>query len=334
MRFWLILAILIVVPITAVTSFFSVDQTEFAYVTRFGSPIAIFDGSTEAGLHWKLPWPIDSVRRLDRRVHLLDLPPLETLTLDRENRTVDKTLAVEGFVCWRIPDKAAVDRFIRTVGTPEQARRLLAPRLNGRLAAVMSNIPLDELIRLANPVETAERAEAFRRQWLGLENVRGGAGAGTERLAAIAREDYGIEILDVRLRRVNFPEAVRTSIAERIRSERARKVAEYESEGRQKATEISSTAERDARKLEATAKAERQRLEGEADAQADAIRNQAHAQDREFYTFLQKLKSYQSMISESRDMLLLSTQHPWFDLFLKPPTIPKPPQMPQSDAKP
>jgi len=309
----------IVIIIGGLSSVTIVDQTEFVSVTQFGKPVAIWDGAEDAGLHFKLPWPIESVRRLDRRLHVFDLPALETLTLDRQNRTVDKTLAVEGYVCWRIPDTEAVERFIRTVGTPEQARRLLAPRINGRLAAVMSNLPLDELISVSEPTQTTERADSFRRQWLGIDAIQGGDAIGNERLAAMALSQYGIEIVDLRLRRFNFPEAVRASIAERIRSERGRKVAEYESEGRLKATEISSAAERDARKLEADAKADRQRIEGQADVEADQIRNQAHAQDRAFYTFLQKLKSYQSMISESRDVLLLSARHEWFDLLLKPP---------------
>ena len=100
---------------------FTVDQAEYAYVTQFGRPVATLDGATDAGLHWKWPWPIQSVQRLDRRVQLFDLPPAELLTHDPQGRTIDRTLTVEAYVVWRIDGSPGVDRFIRTVGTPEQA---------------------------------------------------------------------------------------------------------------------------------------------------------------------------------------------------------------------
>jgi len=300
---------------------FTVDQTEFVYLTRFGQPRGTFDGATQAGLHFKLPWPFESVQRIDRRLQVFDLPAIESLTRDPQNRTVDKTLAVDAFVCWRIPDDRAVDRFIRTVGSAENARRLLGPLITGRLAAVVSNMPLENLISLASPEEMEVRTERIRRQLMGLESLDGNPLRTGEDLQELARSKYGIEIVEVRLRRFNYPEAVRASIAERIRSERARKVADYESEGRKRATDIATKADRESRAIEATARAERQRIEGQADVEADLIRNEAHAKDREFFTFLQKLKAYQTILSETRDVLLLSSRHELFDMLLSPPRI-------------
>ena len=154
----------IIIPIVLVawlqSALFTVDQAEFAYLTRFGQPITAYDGATDAGLHVKWPWPVESVQRLDRRLQVFDLPPTESLTRDPQKRTVDKTLAVDAFVCWRIPNADAVDRFIRTAGSPEQARRLLTTRITGRLAAVVSNMPLDELVRVD---DAAGRAACRRR---------------------------------------------------------------------------------------------------------------------------------------------------------------------------
>lgn len=294
------------------TAAYSVDYAEFAYVTRFGDPVATWDGATDAGLHWKLPWPADSVLRIDRRLQAADLPAVETLTRDPATRTVDKTLAVDAFVTWRVPDAAAADRFVRTVGTPDQARRVLAPRIAGRLAAVVSTLPLDELISVADEVAIDARAEKLRRQLLGED------GSG-DPLREKVRAEYGIEVVDLRVRRFGYPEAVRAGIAERIRSERARKVADYDSEGRRRAADILSAAEKDARIVEAEAKARKQVIEGQADAEADRVRNDAHAKDREFYTFLQKLKAYQAMLGDTRDVLLLSGKHPLFDLLMNPP---------------
>jgi modulator of FtsH protease HflC len=321
-RVWLVVATIVLI-VWAQSALYTVDQSEFGYVTRFGNPTITHDGKDDGGLHVKLPWPIDSVQRVDRRLQVFDLPATETLTRDKLGRTVDKTIAVDAFVCWRIPDSVAADRFIRTVGTPEQARRLLTPRLTGRLAAVLSNLPLDDVIKVADAPTVDARSEKLRRQILSEERV-GDDDPNTEPIPASVLRDYGIEIVEVRLRRFTFPEAVRSGIAERIRSERQRKVTDYQSEGNREYTRIVSDARRDAAKTVAEAKAKRQRIEGEADAEADSIRNDAHSKDREFYAFLQKLAAYKAMLAETRDVLLLSSKNEMFDLLLNPPkAVPK-----------
>ncbi len=307
--------VMILLPIAALiwgrTAFYAVDYTEYAYVTRFGEPVVIHDGETDAGLHVKWPWPVDSVLRIDRRLQVFDLPSVESLTRDATNKTVDKTLALDAFLTWRIPDATAADRFVRTLGTPDQAKRVLGPQISGRLAAVISNMALEDLIAVADERGIDARSDRLRKQLLGDD-------AAPESVREKIRTEYGIEIVDLRLRRFSYPEAVRASIYDRIRSERSRKVADYESEGRKRAADILTAAEREARTTEALARAEKQRLEGQADVDADRIRNEAHAMDREFYVFLQKLKAYQAMLSETRDVLLLSTKHPLFDYLLTP----------------
>ncbi len=297
--------------------FFTVDQNEFVYLTQFGKPLRMLSGDTEAGLHVKLPWPIDTVLRVDRRVQIFDLPTTESLTRDADKKTVDKTLAVDAFVTWRIPNKEALDRFIRTIGSIEQARKLMTPQLVNRLGAVISNQPMERFIQVVSEEEIRKRNEMVRQQLLGIMPI------GDNEVLATSLQDqllanYGIEIVDIRLRRLSYPESVRSGIAERIRSERMKKVAEYQSEGEKLARDIVSTAERDAAKIIADAKSKKQIIEGQADVQADKIRNEAYTKDQEFFLFLQKLKSYQTMLSESKDLLLLSTKHPFFDLLLHP----------------
>ena len=316
-RLWLIVGFVLLIA-WGQSAFYAVDQAEYGYVTRFGEPVVTHDGANDAGLHVKLPWPVDGVQRIDRRLQVFDLPSTEALTRDRDGRTVDKTIAVDAFLCWRVPTAEAADRFIRTVGTAEQAKRLLGPRVTGRLAAVVSNLPLDDLIKVADAAGVDARSEKLRRQLLGLDRV-GDDDPMTESLPAAVLRDYGIEIVELRLRRITFPEAVRASIAERIRSERQRKVAEIQSDGNREYTRIVSEAERDATKRLAEARAFKQRKEGEADAEADAIRNEAHSKDRDFYMFLQKLAAYKAMLAETRDVLLLSSKNELFDLLLKPP---------------
>jgi membrane protease subunit HflC len=260
---------------------------------------------------------------------------------------VDKTLAVFASVTWKVPDAAAADRFFRTVRTPEQAKKVLGPLVNGRLAAVISALPIDDLIGVID-VQTAaggvfglpavvnagarfqsldvklidERTERVRRRLGGDEGISG-AGADAALKARVLTE-YGIDLIDVRVRRFSYPEAVRSSIAERIRSERAKKVADYESEGRLKAADISAEADRVARTKEADARAQKTVIEGQANADAARIRAAAYAQDRDFYLFLESLKAFQSIVSETRDVLLLSTKHPLMKPLAGPPTPPKP----------
>lgn len=297
-----------------VTALHAVDYAEFAYVTRFGRPVAVIDGGTDAGLHFKLPWPIDGVTRIDRRVQSFDLPAVESLTRDPKKNTIDKTLTVDAFITWRVPDPTAADQFVRAVGNPDQVRKLLAPQISGRLATVVGGMALDELVSVpaaedptARQQLADQRAAAFEEKLLADEFVQK------------VRTEYGVEIITLRLRRITFPEAVRTSIYERIRAERLIKVAEYENEGRREASRIQAEADQKRREIEATARAEKQRIEGEADVKADQLRNEAHSKDPEFYAFLQRLKAMQQVLADSRDVLLLSLNHELFQLLKESP---------------
>lgn len=340
------LLLLAAVPLAlwARTAFYTVDTAEFVYVTRFGHVEAVHDGGSDAGLHLKAPWPVDSVLRIDRRVQSFDLPAVEALTRDPVTRTVDKTLAVDAFVTWKIPDAGAADRFVKTVRTPEQAKKILAPLINGRLAAVISTMPIEDLIGVTDTQTTLaavgggavmghaeasfraddsrlidERNERVRRRLLGEESLTGGAADAADGLRAKALAEYGIAVIDVRVRRFSYPEAVRSSIAERIRSERAKKVADYESDARKRAADITTDADRAARIIEADARAQKTVIEGQANADAARTRAAAYAQDREFYLFLEQLRSFQAMLADTRDTLLLTTKHPLLRIIQGPP---------------
>lgn len=328
------------------TALYAVDQAEFVYVTRFGDPVVVHDGEADAGLHVKLPWPIDSVQRIDRRVQSIDLPSVEVLTRDRGavQQAVGTTLTVDATVTWKIPDAEAADRFYRSVRTPEQAKKILAPLVNGRLSAVVSTVPVEQLIDVVD-VQTAaagvvgvaavlpddaafraadgriidDRTERVRRRILGEESLAGGAAPAAEGLRARARAEYGIEITDLRVRRFSYPEAVRAKIHERIRSERDKKAADYESEGRRRAADITTDAETAARKTEADARARKTVIEGQANADARRIVAEAWAQDREFYQFLEGLRAFQRALENTRDVWLLSTKNPLLKPIQGPP---------------
>ncbi len=321
MRRSLLLLLALLAALWARSALYTVDAAEFVYVTRFGAPVAVHDGGTNAGLHVKAPWPVDSVLRIDRRVQSFDLPAVEALTRDPVTKTVDKTLAVDAFVTWKIPDADAADRFVKTVRTPEQAKKLLGPIVNNRLATLIAAMPIEDLIGVTDDARLLdERNERVRRRLLGTENLAGGPANPADDIRAKALNEYGIQIIDIRVRRFSYPEAVRSSIAERIRSERAKKVAEYESEARKLAANITTDADRAARIVEADAKAQKTVIEGQANADAARIRAAAYAQDREFYLFLEQLRSFQAMLADTRDVLLLTTKHPLLRILQGPPS--------------
>jgi membrane protease subunit HflC len=298
-------------------SVFTVNPTEFVYVTQFGRRVATYDGGandSDAGLHLRWPWPVQSVQRLDRRLQYFDLPGIEVLTHDQEGKAVDKTLTVEAYVCWRIlgkdQDPEAVDRFVRAMGTADRVKVILGQPLNGRLGALVGQKNMDDLIGTAATPEGKKKVDVQMEQLRQLLLAE---------LRPQARQDYGIDLVDVRLRRFNHPVQVRESIFTRIRSERERKAEFYRSEGTREAANIASAAEEKRRTLLAQARADEKFLKGQADTEADQIRNRAHSKDPEFYAFLKKLEKMQNILGENKTVLLLSTHRPFFDLMFQPP---------------
>ncbi|HYT95403.1 MAG TPA: protease modulator HflC, partial [Gemmataceae bacterium] len=317
MRYLLLIGGLVLVALLVRGSFLTVNPTEFVYVTQFGRHVATYDGGardSDAGLHFRLPWPIQSVQRLDRRLQFFDLPDNEVLTHDPKSQKADKKLTFAAYVCWRILDKdsdpGGVDRFIRRIGTPERVKEILGKRVNSLLSARIGRARMDDLISTASTTDGKKqvdvKVEDMRRELLA-------------ELTTQLRDEYGIDLVDVRLRRFNHPLDVRDSIFERIKSERARKAAEYESEGQQKVAKIKSDAEEKRRDLLANARATEKILKGDADTEADAIRNRAHRKDPEFYAFLKKLEKMEKILADNKTVLLLSTHRPLFDLLFQPP---------------
>ncbi|MCI0681142.1 MAG: protease modulator HflC [Gemmataceae bacterium] len=314
MRWFRYTLIVVIVLVLVRWSFYTVDAAEYAYVTVLGEPVATHDGAdgeTGAGLHVGWPWPIQAVQRLDRRLQQFDLPATELLTHDPDGKTIDKMMMVEAYVLWRIAGRDFVDRFVRSLGTPERARSFLGPRINSQLGAAIAQLRMDDLVSTdagqqpgrTRVDDTLDRLQA--RLLAGLQ----------ERV----RDEYGVEIVDIRLRRITYPGQVREEIFKRIRSERFKKVTAYQSEGERQARNIESAAEEKVRDLLAKARFDEERLKGQADTEALRIRNQAQSQDPEFYAFLKQMEQLTSILGDNKTMLLLSTHRPLFERLFQPP---------------
>jgi len=295
-------------------SVYTVDAAEFAYVTVFGAHVATYDGvagDSGAGLHIGWPWPAQSVQRLDRRLQQFDLPATELLTHDPKKKTIDKMLLVDAYVCWKIADDKAVDLFVRRIGTVERASAILEPRIRSELGTAIGQMKMDDLVS----TEVVPGAGKTRVD-LTVEGLH-------ERLLRTlkqpVRDEYGIELVDIRLRRFSHPAQVRESIFDRIKSERAEKAADYRSAGDLQARNIDTEAEAKSRLMKANALAEEARIKGDAVAEAMRIRNEAHQKDPEFYAFLMKMDKLQSILGDNKTVLLLSTSRPIFEGLFQPP---------------
>lgn len=263
------------------TVFFQVRMSESAIVLRFGSPVRVV---SNPGLQLKLPWPIDQVRRFDRRLLVFDVPgpdepARELLTLDKKN------IEVASYTCWRIQDPL---RFLQTVGDREGAEAYLRDVVVSELGQQLGRHELSALI--------STEPERLRIGQIS-DQIRSACDA------AAARE-CGVEIVDFRLKRINLPEQNRESVFERMRAERKQIATRYRSEGEQQASAI--RAEADRQKMEILAEAKRQTLEidGQAEAEAARIYNQAYGKNREFYEFLRTLASYDKTLTDKTTILL------------------------------
>jgi membrane protease subunit HflC len=322
------IAFLIVIGVALRLSVYTVDAADYAYVTVLGTHMATFDGATEdtgAGLHLGWPWPAQSVQRLDRRLQQFDLPATELLTHDPQGKTVDKMLLVEAFVCWRIADRQAVDLFVRRIGSVDRANAILEPRIRSELGAAIGQMQMDDLVSTELlPGTTKTRVDT---------TVEGLHDRLLAALRKPVREEYGIELVDIRLRRFSHPAQVRESIFDRIKSERNKKVTEYIEEGGRLARKIETEAEEKARIVVAEARRDEVKIKGEADAEAMRIRSEAHQKDPEYYAFLKKMEKLQSILGDNRTVLLLSTNRPLFEALFQPPRPPGDPPKKSTDPK-
>ncbi len=270
-----VLALLAILAVVAlVRSIVIVDQSETAFVTAFGRPVRLIE---EAGLHFK--WPHEGVRSFDRRLQLDTPPAREMLTKDKKN------LEVAWYANWRITD---VQRFLRTVRTMPDASARLEDMAAAVLAAELGGRELGQLVSVGDQSM--------------LDALTGDV---TRRVAEQAAQEYGLEVVAVRLRRLNYPEEVRAAVFKQIRSERQRVAAATRAEGESQARIIRSAADRDRATVVAQAESDAARLIGDGEAQATRIANEAHSADPAFYQFLKTLETYRSAL-DARTTLVFS----------------------------
>jgi modulator of FtsH protease HflC len=257
-------------------TFFSVRETEFALVTQFGRPLYTV---TEAGLHAK--WPFQNALRFDRRLRIYNPRPSEFLTRDKKN------LVVENYVAWRIEDP---NRFVQTVGDPAAAEMRLHDIIWSGLSASIGIHDIDSLISIAG-----DRVQAGPM----LDRL-------TDATDRAALDQYGIRVLDVRIKRLNLPEQNKQSVYARMRAERERIARQYRAEGEEQALSIRADADRQKEQILSAAYKEAETIRGQGDAEATRIYGTAYSKNPHFYKLVRTLESYKKVLDDKTTAILSS----------------------------
>lgn len=269
---------LLVAALVASMSFFTVSETELALKLRFGE---IIRADYEPGLHFK--WPIDNVLKFEKRLMTVDTRPERFLTGGT------KYVLIDFFVKWRIID---VDLFYRATGgsEPIAITRLLSIITDGLRKSVAE--------RSIQQLVSAERSDFMEGMLVSTREIS---------------SELGIDLIDVRVKRIDLPDEVSGSVFERMRQERVRIAKQLRAEGAERSEEIKSNADRERTILLAEAYRQSEITRGEGDAEAAAIYADAYSQDAEFYSFHRSLQAYRSAFNEHGDLLVLDPESEFFD---------------------
>ncbi|WP_246215623.1 protease modulator HflC [Microvirga makkahensis] len=275
-----LLIILILAAIVLYSSIFIVQQTQYALVLRFG---AVQSAISEPGLKFKLPL-VDNVTYFEKRVLDLDLPVQTLLSADRQN------LEVDAFTRYRIVDPL---RFYQAVGTIALANQRLQSFTNSAMRNILASASRDAIVRTERP-QLMERIQ---------EDVNQQA------------RSLGIEMIDVRLTRVDLPNANSQAVYQRMRTEREREAADLRANGNQQAQMIRARAEREATIIRAEANQRAEELRGQGDADRNRILAEAFSQDPEFFAFYRSMQAYEAGLKGSGTRLVLSPDSEFFRYF-------------------
>ena len=292
----LIAGVIVILAILLGASAYTVDERDQVVITRFGDPVG--DPLMEAGLHFRSPF-IDQVNRFDKRLLRWDGSADRIPTLDKKYIWVDTTAR------WRISDALT---FMRTVGSPRNALSRLDDLLDAAARDIISSHKLIEIVRDTNRVMEATEISGDK------EDTRADVEAisfGRAKITLMILEEaapqfaqFGIEVVDMRIKRIMYTKEVQAKVFDRMVSERNRDAEQYRSEGAGESARINGQRELELRRITSEAYRKAEEIKGAADAQAIKIYADAYGQDPEFYSFLATLESYGKTVGPSTTLVL------------------------------
>ncbi len=278
------LVLLLVAGILLSMSLFTVNEREYAILFRLGE---ITRSDYEPGLHMKMPL-INNVRKFERRIMVLDARPEFFLTSEKKNVNVDY------FVEWRIKD---VRRYYTAVGGLEsQAAQRLSRIINDGMLAEFAKRTIQEVV-------SGERAKIMDL---------------VQEMANRQAQVFGVEVVDVRIKRIDLPPEVSNSVYERMRAERTRVAKDLRSRGAEAAERIRAEADRQRTVILAEAYSQSERIRGEGDAKATEIYATAYQKDPEFYSLYRSLDAYKKAFKDKNDLLVIKPDSEFFKYFNDP----------------
>ncbi len=276
-----------------ITSFylltFTVSEKEYAIVTRFGKPVRIIK---QSGLHYKLPGFFETINPIDGRVNVFITKPIQLLLGDKN------PIIFTCYVCWRVYNTSL---FFQSVAMVDTAHQKLGDMINSQLGNVLGDYQLNQIINTdpdmvcLSEIETRIIDESNK-------NVQ---------------EKYGLEIIHLGIRRINYPAIVAKAVYNRMQSEREKEAKKYRAEGTEEAAKIEAKADREFSEILAKAYQEAEIIKGEGDREAIKIYGQAYSQDPQFFSFLKSLELYKEVL-QGKSTLVLSTENELFH-YLTPP---------------
>jgi membrane protease subunit HflC len=293
----MLLLLVLLLIIIGYSSVFTVQQTEQALVVRFGAPVQVV---TDPGLHFKVPFT-DTVIPIDKRILDLENPAQEVIASDQ------KRLVVDAFARYRIKNAL---QFYQSVGSIQAANLQLTTLLNSGLRRVLGEVTLIQVVR-----DQREELMARIRDQLDHEAA-----------------NYGIQVVDVRIRRADLPDQNSQAVYQRMKTERQREAAEFRAQGNQKAQEIRSNADREATVIVAEANSKAEQIRGEGDAERNRLFAEAYGQDQDFFAFYRSMTAYENGFKSNDTRFLLRPDSDFFRYFGsaggKPPAAPGAPSAP------
>ena len=277
---------------------FTVSEADQVVITRFGKPIG--KALVKPGLHFKVPF-IDTVNRFDKRFLAWDGDANQMVTADK------KYIWVDTFARWRITDPLL---FFQKVRNESGAQTRLDDVIDGATRTAVSSSKLIEMVRSTNdPLDRGMEIEDS--ELLGentaLEKVEYGRSKIQERILKLAVQpvaEYGIELLDVRIKRINYVQSVQNKVFDRMVSERQRIAAQYRSEGQGEAARIRGQMQKELKQIESEAYKKAEEVKGNANAEATLIYAKAFEKDPEFYRFIKTLETYRKSFDENTTLVM------------------------------
>jgi membrane protease subunit HflC len=294
---YVILVVLFLAIIVLSSAFYTIDETQQVVITQFGKPVG--EPIKAAGLHLKMPF-IQDVNYFEKRLLEWDGNPTEISAKDK------KFILVDTYARWRIEDPL---KFFRSVVNENGAQTRLDNIIEAATRNMVTSNVLIEVVRNSNRKMSVTETELELSSDVIADSIRVGREKLSQNIFDAAKEkvkEYGIELTDVRIKRINYIEEVRERVFERMIAERMRIAEKFRSEGAGKKAEIEGEMEKELQKITSEAYRTAEEIKGNADAEAIQIYARAYNRDPEFYSFLQTLESYSKTIDE-KSWLILST---------------------------